>query len=537
MVDSFFVTKKGSGKRKRTSQNTPDKNNAKPKNTKQGASSDEASDDELGPGGIDDMDLMASDVESEEEIEETPAEKRLRLAKKYIDNLRTNLGTVALYLYSSFRLLNEVCRNCFWSMYIQIGVQYLIASVLPNVGNEDEFDAADVDKDLISERLQQDALEASGRLHRALAHQFVLPVQENAIRKQRGHQLSVTSVAITVNKKFVFTGSKDGSIIKWDVADGKKVHTFPGGRKGVKGFIGHTDHILSLAVSSDGKYLASGGKDKLINIWSINENKHLVVFKHHKDTISGLAFRKGSNQLYSCSNDRSIKLWNIDELSYVETLFGHQDTITDIDTLSRENCVTCGGRDRTVRLWKIIDETQLVFRGGGGKRDKASGTAFVEGSIDVVSLIDEETFLSGSDSGTISLWSTTKKKAIFTLPVAHGIDELSQTPRWITSIASLKYSDVFATGSWDGQIRLWKLGGNLRNFAPLATIPMPGVVNALNFNHDISMTSTNAILVAGVGQEHKLGRWLRVKEAKNGVAIIEFTLDKSSQPAAAADQQ
>ncbi|KAK9765008.1 pre-rRNA processing protein [Basidiobolus ranarum] len=486
MVDSFFVTKKSSGKRRRTGQQTSDNSNSKPKNSKS-VSSDEASGDELGPGGIDDMDLQGSEVESEEEIQETPAEKRLRLAKKYIDNLRNDFG------------------------------------------NEDEFDAADVDKDLISERLQQDALEASGRLHRALAHQFVLPVQENAIHKQRGHQLSVTSVAITVNKKFVFTGSKDGSIIKWDVASGKKVHTFPGGRKGVKGFIGHTDHVLCLAISSDGKYLASGGKDKAINIWSITENTHLGVFKKHKDTISGLAFRKGSNQLYSSSNDRSIKLWNIDELAYIETLFGHQDTITDIDTLSRENCVTCGGRDRTVRLWKVIDETQLVFRGGGGKKDR-NGSSFVEGSIDVISLIDEETFLSGSDSGTISLWSTTKKKPIFTLPTAHGIDELSQTPRWITSIASLKYSDVFATGSWDGHIRLWKLGGNLRNFAPLTTIAMPGFINALNFNHDISMTSTKAYLVAGVGQEHKLGRWLRIKEAKNGVAIVEFTLDKSAQP-------
>ncbi|ORX93890.1 WD40 repeat-like protein [Basidiobolus meristosporus CBS 931.73] len=416
------------------------------------------------------MDLQGSEVESEEEIQETPAEKRLRLAKKYIDNLRTDM-----------------------------------------VGNEDEFDAADVDKDLIAERLQQDALEASGRLHRALADQFILPVQEGDIRKQRGHQLSVTSVAITANKKFVFTGSKDGSIIKWDVATGKKAHTFPGGRKGVKGFTGHTDHVLCLAVSSDGQYLASGGKDKLINIWS------------------GLAFRKGSNQLYSCSNDRSIKLWNIDELAYIETLFGHQDTITDIDTLSRENCVTCGGRDRTVRLWKIIDETQLVFRGGGSKKDKNSQISFVEGSIDVISLIDEETFLSGSDSGTISLWSTTKKKAVFTYPVAHGIDELSQTPRWITSIASLKYSDVFATGSWDGQIRLWKLSKDLRSFAPLSTIAMPGVINALKFNHDISMTSTKAYLVAAIGQEHKLGRWLRIKEAKNGVSIIEFTLDKSGQ--------
>lgn len=65
-----------------------------------------------------------------------------------------------------------------------------------------------------------------------------------------------------------------------------KLHTFPGGRKGVKDFTGHTDSILCLALSSDGQYLASGGKDKAIHIWSVAENKHIVAFKQHKDSVA-----------------------------------------------------------------------------------------------------------------------------------------------------------------------------------------------------------------------------------------------------------
>ena len=91
-----------------------------------------------------------------------------------------------------------------------------------------------------------------------------------------------------------------------------------------------------------------------------------------------------------------------------------------IDSLRAETVVTCGGRDRTVRYWKIVDETQLVFRGGGRSklRDLLEGGAFegmdvdggekqkdrehktyVEGSMEVVCMIDETTFLSGGDSG------------------------------------------------------------------------------------------------------------------------------------------
>lgn len=43
-----------------------------------------------------------------------------------------------------------------------------------------------------------------------------------------------------------------------DVESGKKLHTIPGGRKGTEDrHVGHTAHILCMAISSDGKYLAS----------------------------------------------------------------------------------------------------------------------------------------------------------------------------------------------------------------------------------------------------------------------------------------
>jgi hypothetical protein len=47
-------------------------------------------------------------------------------------------------------------------------------------------------------------------------------------------------------------------------------------------------------------------------------------------------------------------------------------------------------------------------------------------------------------SRSLSLWHTGKKKPIFTQAFAHGIED---TPRWITSIAHLRGSDLFASGT------------------------------------------------------------------------------------------
>ncbi|CAG8616957.1 706_t:CDS:2, partial [Ambispora leptoticha] len=439
-----------------------------------------SSEDEIGPGLIDDMDMEHSfDEESNtEDDHETPAEKRRRLAKQYIDSVREEL-------------------------------------------DEAGFDAAEIDRDLIGQRLRKDALEASGRLHRELANTFQFPIDPLKIKSGR-HELSVTCVATTDSSQFFHTGSKDGTIKKWDIKTGKKLHVFPGGRKEFKEYDGHNDVVLALAVSSDGKYLASGGADKKINIWSVQDNTLVTCFKQHKESITGLAFRKGSNQLYSASNDRSIKLWNVDEKGYIETLFGHQDQITAIDTLSRERCVTVGGRDRTCRLWKIVEESQLVFR-GGSKTEKEDGKVYQEGCLDAIALIDEEHFLSGSDSGAISLWNIQKKKPIFVYDIAHGTqitDSESQShiqpsPYWIVSLATLRYSDVFASGSWDGNIRLWKLTNKIHSFEPLTKIPIIGFVNSLQFttiehdsksNEAITTKATTAtLLLAGIGQEHKFG--------------------------------
>jgi hypothetical protein len=54
---------------------------------------------------------------------------------------------------------------------------------------------------------------------------------------------------------------------------------------------------------------------------------------------------------------------------------------------------------------------------------------------------------------SICLWTTQRKKPIYTHALAHGFNDvhsategLIQTPRWITAIASLRYSDLFASG-------------------------------------------------------------------------------------------
>uniref|UniRef100_A0A8D3B3Z6 U3 small nucleolar RNA-interacting protein 2 n=1 Tax=Scophthalmus maximus TaxID=52904 RepID=A0A8D3B3Z6_SCOMX len=372
---------------------------------------------------------------------ETPQEKKLRLAKLYLEQLK-------------------------------------------EAAEDDDFET-----DLVAGRLEEDVLEQKGKLQRLIAKDLIQP-DASEIRVLRGHKLPITCLVISPDDKCIFSAAKDCSIIKWDVESGKKLHTIPGGRKGTEDrHVGHTAHILCMDISSDGKYLATGDMNKLIMIWEGETCKHLYKFTGHKGPVSGLSFRKGTHDLYSASHDRSIKVWNVDENAYVETLFGHQDAITGLDSLSRERCVTAGGRDRTVRVWKIAEESQLVFHGH-------------ESSIDCIQLINEEHMITGADDGSVSLWSVNKKKPLSTVKQAHGChgDAALEQPHWVASVAALQNSDTVASGasscSHNSHVQLWKCGQYYRRLERLFSVPVSGFVNSLKFS------SSGQFLVAGVGQEH-----------------------------------
>lgn len=169
-------------------------------------------------------------------------------------------------------------------------------------------------------------------------------------------------------------------------------------------------------------------------------------FVGHRAAITSLAFRCNTRQLFSGSHDRTVKVWNMDEMCYIETLYGHHSEVLGLDSLYQERALSVGS-DRTLRLWKVVDETQLIFRGH-------------EASIDCVSMTNEEIFVSGSQDGCVAVWSVRKKKPIATRPRAHGLNgcgSASGLDNWISSVAAMRFTDVFASGSCDGVVRLWQV--------------------------------------------------------------------------------
>ncbi|GBG31038.1 U3 small nucleolar RNA-interacting protein 2 [Hondaea fermentalgiana] len=411
-----------------------------------------------------------------QEHAETPAEKRLRVAREILAKVQ-----------ASQRRAGETGSD-------------------EDGSGSDEDDDDDTAKlnnglDPVTQKLHHDLLRAEGRLRRPVA--AALKQEDISYHKcPRTHRLSVTCIALTGAEDVAYTGSKDCSIVRWDVETGKRVTRFPG-RPATKQIAassikGHHDEVLAVAVSTDGRYLASGGKDKVIHIWDARSNTLVDSFSGHRDAVSGLTFLNGKHTLYSSSFDRSVRAWNVDEMAYIESLFGHQAPILGIDCLYRERAVTCS-MDRSVRYWKFPEESQLVLQG------------VHKSSIDTIAMADETHFVSGSQEGTLALWSTAKKKPSSIVRRAHG-------DSWICSVAAMPNADIAASGAADGYVKLWNVDTTVRRIkAPsLMSLPVPGYVNALAFG------ASGRVLLAGCGQEHRLGRWERKSGGRNTLHIFRL---------------
>lgn len=530
-----------SSKRNKSRSSTPQASTVSNIDEEISSASDDDSETEL-IGGDHDQDGQngaEGDLSSDEEFfEESAADKRRRLAKQYLENLK-----------------NEELRGD---------------------GDEEDggdYDAQDLDNEILARRLQKDVAESKGYVYKFFGSQISQQLDDDRAVKlvtTRIGSKNVTSMALRY--PYLYTVSKDCEIIKWNISlenyKPQRVKHTKGGAKFFNldktnpGANHHWEQINCIAASPDGKYIVTGGADSRLIIWS-SENLACLKVLETRSAVNSIVFRRNSDQLFAACADLRLRTYSINQFVQLEVLYGHQDNVADVSALARETCVSVGSRDKTAMFWKVAEETRLTFRGGDytqeGKKHKkkkslqngdANDNGIIdsedqpfhnEGSIDVVSMIDESHFVTGSDNGNVALWSLAKKKAQTTKRLAHGLQEQfkpqeasaetetelaarqipEQQPFWITAIYAPAYSDVFFTGSFDGAVKIWQLDETLRSFKLIGEIEnLKGHVVSID-SVEIPEKKQLKVFVL-LSKEHKFGRWFgKIPGGRN--ALVSFT--------------
>lgn len=78
--------------------------------------------------------------------------------------------------------------------------------------------------------------------------------------------------------------------------------------------------VRAIALSPDGKMLATAGLGQTISIWCIDTGKRFRILDEHTDSVRGLCFSQDGRNLISGSHDETIKVWEVASGQCLQTL-------------------------------------------------------------------------------------------------------------------------------------------------------------------------------------------------------------------------
>lgn len=120
-----------------------------------------------------------------------------------------------------------------------------------------------------------------------------------------------SSLAVNSSNSQMAIGYASGELTIYNVTSGQEIEELEG----------HLARVSSLLFSLDGKRLVSGGFDKVLNIWDMEDMKnHPIHFNDHSAFITSLHLDEDNNLLMVGEMDGTLKYYNLDDKKYKEQI-------------------------------------------------------------------------------------------------------------------------------------------------------------------------------------------------------------------------
>jgi WD40 repeat protein len=299
----------------------------------------------------------------------------------------------------------------------------------------------------------------------------------------------VNSVSIDPTGTLVVSGSRDGTVKIWNLANGREVRTYRGHKTNVPAVAwsadgkwiasaggqeihlwnpengerkqvlkGNEKEINSLTFRPDSKALAAAGEDQIIRIYDVEKGEELFKFDKQNSRIHQIAYSPNGKMLAAVNNDGMMGIWNPDPAKEAKRLFHNSSehsggaiaVVFDFDGKS----LFTGGGDRVARkLGAPGPNGEYIERVTGSriKEFNAAGGGHTDKITALVVSPDGKTLITGGEDNTIRIWDVSSGKVIRVLQGHQG---------FINSLTLSRDGQTLVSASRDHTIRVWLLDLN-----------------------------------------------------------------------------
>jgi WD40 repeat protein len=172
----------------------------------------------------------------------------------------------------------------------------------------------------------------------------------------QGHKDEVIAGAFSPDGKTFATGSKDGTVMVWDISSGNAIGQALDVTTGEIG-------VTGVAFSPDGKVLATASQRE-IALWDVSSHRQIgipLVGHEERRLVFGVDVGPDGKTLASSSFDGTIALWDASSRRQFGHLKGRHAQLYGLAFNWDGKTLASGAQDGTIALWKVdVDLWQSI---------------------------------------------------------------------------------------------------------------------------------------------------------------------------------
>ncbi|MBT4286310.1 MAG: hypothetical protein HOD92_03165 [Deltaproteobacteria bacterium] len=167
--------------------------------------------------------------------------------------------------------------------------------------------------------------------------------EDNLYISLKGHRGKINSIDYHPSQNLLISGGADKYIMLWNLDQNKFIYKN----------MGHKGQINSIRFSAAGDKYATGSMDRTVKIWNLKNNRLLLTLNKHQRGIREVAFSPDGKTLASVSDDKKVILWDVQTGKALKTLRGHDFIVSTADFSIDSKTLISSSRDKTIRLWEV----------------------------------------------------------------------------------------------------------------------------------------------------------------------------------------